>query len=58
MKIGQKREMMMDTSIKVAPTPSGNSNIQEDKVFDKTKVEKPSPAIEMVFLYTSLFQFV
>ena len=40
MKIGQKREMMMDTSIKVAPTPSGNSNIQEDKVFDKTKVEK------------------
>ena len=41
MKIGQKREMMMDTSVKVAPTASGNSNIQEDKVFDKTKVEKP-----------------
>ena len=41
MKIGQKREMMMDTSVKVVPTASGNSNIQEDKVFDKTKVEKP-----------------
>ena len=41
MKIGQKREMMMDTSVKVTPTASGNSNIQEDQVFDKTKIEKP-----------------
>jgi hypothetical protein len=40
MKIGQKREMMMDTSIKAVPTPSGNSDIKEDMVFDKTKVEK------------------
>lgn len=41
MKIGQKREMLMDTSVKPTTTVAGNANIQEDKVFDKTKIQKP-----------------